>query len=326
MIIKDMHRSQFQLVILLAVLLMLLLTQAKAFQFMFLRNYGTMAWLKGDFPAAYSIFETLAMAHPSDPILHWRLYNIYERAGLTSRAISQLRLSGYDWQTLTQIGDTFLWPAQDWSNALLWYTRAWDLHENSTILFKLGHAYELSGDLLSAMDVYTQALQINTFENDEVDASNALVRLASIYRTKFEDVDKALLLATQSLELNKFGTRIEDKAQAYYLQGEIGSRQGRDSSFCIERYQSALETFPDHYWANLMLGWEYYRAGQSFEVAVSQMRHAISLQPENKWGYLVLADLYVEVGNVAEAAQYYEQVLILAPDDLTAIQFLQNNP
>jgi tetratricopeptide (TPR) repeat protein len=193
-------------------------------------------------------------------------------------------------------------------------------------LFKLGRAYEATGAPRLAVDAYTQALRLSTFETGEVGASNVLVRLASLYRVEFTDPDKALALADQALALNKFGTRPADQAQAYYLQGEIGSQQGRDPSYCIERYQRALEAYPDHYWANLMLGWEYYRAGQSLDSAVNQMHDAISLQPKNEWGYLILAGLYAEVGNLAEARQYYEQVLRLDPANWPASQFLQNNP
>ncbi len=325
MISKSIRQSRFCLVI-LAAILPLLLTQTKVFQFIFVRNYGAVAWLKGDLSTARSTLETLVKDRPSDSILHWCLYNIYEEEGLTTKAISHLRLSGYDWQTLSKMGDTFLWPAQDWSNALLWYTRARNLHENSTILFKLGRIYEFSEEPLLAFEVYTRALQINTFETNEVDISNTLVRLASIYRNKHNDPNTALLLADQALELDRFGTHLDEKAEAYYLQGEIGALQGRTPSFCIEKYQRALEISPKHYWVNLRLGIEYYRAGLALETAVAQMQYAISLQPESKWGYLLLANLYAEVGNVVEAKQYYEHVLILAPDDLTALKFLQNNP
>lgn len=317
---------QRQYYVILSGMFGLLLTGVAAFQSAIWRNSGTLAWLKGDLSTARSALEMAVKDQPADSILHWHLYGIYEREGLTSMAISQLRLSGYDWQTLSHMGDTFLWSAQDWANALLWYARARNVHENSTILFKLGRVYELSGVPLSAVDFYTQALQLNTFETNEVDASNVLVRLATIYRVEFSDHDKALALATQALALDQFGTRAEDRAQAYYLQGEIGSQQGRDPAFCIERFQQALKAFPDHYWANLLLGREYYRAGLPLEVAANQMRYAISLLPQNKWGYLMVAALYAEAGNIAEATRYYKQVLTLAPDDLTATQFLQNNP
>lgn len=288
-----------------------------------LRNGGLIARLHGQSEMSRSLLERVVN---KDRMLYWHLYGLYDQLGDANNAMESLRRSGFDWQTLMGIGDGYIWPAQDWEQALLWYTKTRKVHENSTILFKLGRVYELSGDSNQAFVLYQQSLQIDVFEGNEVGRSAVLTRLATIHRSYFNDVEQALVLTTDALALDRFGELFEEKAQAFYLVGEIGAKQGRDASYCIEQYQRAIELSPTHFWANLLLGQEYYRAGLPLEKAVRQIEHAISLQSQNKWGYLILAGLYAKAEDIDAAKRWYHQVLTLDSDDQTASQFLAQHP
>lgn len=304
------------------VLVLLLLTQTARVRDIFLRNQGVLARLHGDFAEARDSLASL----PLTPLLHWHLYNIYAAEGIEEKALVHLHLSGYSWQTLLNLGDAYTWPALDWDSAQRWYERAWQAHQNSTILFKLGMAYEAKKEWVSSRDAYTQSLQMAAFENEQVGASNALVHLAKVYVNGFDDLDKAFPLTERSLALDAFGQLSRDKALAYYLQGEIGERRGQDVAYVIERYQRALALNPDHYWANLRLANAYYRAGYPLEKARALMLHAISLLPDSKWGYRLLADMYADAGYTVEAGEYYMIVLRIDPEDTIAKEFIERTP
>ena len=288
-----------------------------------LRNNGSLALLQGDVIKAKMIFERFEV---DETWKYWHLYRIYEQINEPDKARIALRATGYDWQTLMRLGDMYIWPTQDYANALSWYAGAQKINENSTLLYQQGHVHALMGDFELAIDFYNQALQMDSFKTEEIDVSNTLVRLASIYDVAFADDEEAWELAARALAVDEFGTHLEDKAYAYYLQGRIESSRGEDPQISIAKYNLALDVVPDYYWANLMLGWDYYRAERPLTESVSQIEYAISLDPQNKWGYLILAGLYVDIGNIPAARELYEQVLELDSNDSTAIEFIQDNP
>jgi tetratricopeptide (TPR) repeat protein len=287
-----------------------------------LRNRGTVSWLHGDAAAAKPLLEPLMGGEGRDTALRWHLYGIYDALGLRAPAARQLRSSGLEWRELVNIADVHVWPGEDWETALVWYRRALILQENSTVLFKMGRAYELNHQPWWALDAYNRALELADFGSGEVGASDVLVRLASLHIRELHDLERAQVLVDQALELDQFGAQMDEKAEAYYLRGQVGSKQGRDPTFCIRQYRQTLEIAPEHYWANLNLGWEYQRLGLLDE-AVDQIRYAISLRPEGKWGYLFLAEVYVNAEELAKAERYYRQVLEIDPEDGDARQFLQ---
>jgi tetratricopeptide (TPR) repeat protein len=87
----------------------------------------------------------------------------------------------------------------------------------------------------------------------------------------------------------------------------------------ISALEKIVEDYPDKAVAYQELGALYYKQGQT-ENALSSYRKAMQLEPENIAAQKNLADFYyAELGQADEALKIYENILIVAPDDVQTL-------
>ena len=87
----------------------------------------------------------------------------------------------------------------------------------------------------------------------------------------------------------------------------------------ISALEKIVEDYPEKAVAYQELGALYYKQGQ-IENALSSYRKAMQLEPENIAAQKSLADFYyAELGQADEALKIYENILVVAPDDVQTL-------
>lgn len=101
-------------------------------------------------------------------------------------------------------------------------------------------------------------------------------------------------------------------------QGEVGR--------ALVYYLAALQRFPQDLLLTYELAWAYHLAGDEAQAAAA-IRRAMELSPAPNQSFLLRAALIDEAaGNVVDARHWYEQLLLLQPDNQTALNGLARLP
>jgi len=79
-----------------------------------------------------------------------------------------------------------------------------------------------------------------------------------------------------------------------------------------------------HYEANVRLGLLYWRNERNLQKAEQFLLKAVGIRPDLRWAYWELAEIYREVGDMANTAEMYQNVLMLNPDDEEAKEALKS--
>lgn len=200
--------------------------------------------------------------------------------------------------------------ARQFTAALNWYQRAAALQpELADSWYHQGLTYQDLGEWTTARRALQRAVQAPIF--DLVGYSTRYYRLGMVERFHFQPplMNEALNAFATAIQLNDFSSGYE-AADSYYQHGNLVEQTNQ--SLALQDYQKALELYPQHYWAHLLLGRLLYKTSRDVSRAEAEMYHALNLWPDNgtrKWPYRFLGDMYREAGMMAQAEWAYRQVL-----------------
>lgn len=107
-------------------------------------------------------------------------------------------------------------------------------------------------------------------------------------------------------------------AGAYYLLGHILVMDGRKPEEAIRVFSKGAQLQPEN--ANMQIGLAHamIEAGR-YEDALGQLRNVLPRASNNSTAHLLLGDVYLNQGNLAEAAREYSQALNLEPKQVWAM-------
>jgi len=102
-------------------------------------------------------------------------------------------------------------------------------------------------------------------------------------------------------------------ADTYHKQAEIFRSQKRYAE-AIAGFRRAVEIYPEHSGAYLLLGMSIYESGGDFAAAEAALLTAIELAPNGKWAYQQLGRIYDQEGQRDSAEAMYIRALAIDPD------------
>jgi tetratricopeptide (TPR) repeat protein len=229
------------------------------------------------------------------------------------------------WQTAGGMADEFIRRGQlaedDGQSevALEWYERAALMSpEWADIRFYIGSIRQDEQQWVLALQAYDDALRLGRFR--DIGASDVYLQRGLIYQlsTEFKDLDAAVQMYDQALNMNQFSTD-GLKAEVYYRRGETYGWQNSELEKRLESYRQAVMLNPDHYWARLRLGYALYWTHGELASAEAAILQAVERWPADdvnkKWAYLYLGNIYRDADLTDEAIIAYEEALRFDPED-----------
>jgi adenylate cyclase len=184
------------------------------------------------------------------------------------------------------------------------YSRAWALKALAQVTLHFGYNIGEEDGLAAA----NRAIQLdpNLAEAYSVKARAALGRRD--FATANREIEAALRLAPESWEVNK------DAATVFVWQ--------HDYLKALPFYQKCVALFPEdlHSWDIILM---CYRAlgdqaaiRRNAEQMLIQAQAIVDREPNNQHAYARGANALVAIGDIAAASEWFERVLLLAPDNI----------
>jgi tetratricopeptide (TPR) repeat protein len=214
----------------------------------------------------------------------------------------------------------------EYEMALKWFDRAAILDPLSgDPWYYMGLAYEDSERWDQALDAYERAIEKGSF--GLAGSSGPWCRMAMIYALVIDPpLTKDALSAYESAMLeNDFGTAPGTPSQhrtanCHFEYGDlIRQLEGSDAApRYTNLFERALEFFPEHYRARVLLGAAYYERDGNLEAAEREIGSAIRQAPQNKRAYFVLASIYSREEMRDQAAGAFNRILEIDPNDVKA--------
>ena len=220
-----------------------------------------------------------------------------------------------------------------YEEALEWYDRAVAAEPDSgDPWYYTGLAYEGLGQWDKALAAYGRALEVGGFNS--VGRSSPYCRMGALYqeRSGAEWTEEALTAYQAAAERNEWGTaglgteHDYEVANCYYDYGALMRQvEGlQTASWYVPQFERALEIFPRHYRARVLLGAAYYERDGDLAAAEREINVAIQQSPRDKRAYYVLGSIYRHEGMEAQAVDAYTKILAVDPDDERARRILQD--
>jgi len=210
---------------------------------------------------------------------------------------------------------------------------------NAGLFYSRGNAYYDFGNLKYAESDYARAFELDSnnatyvlgwsdclFDMNEVSKA---VEMLENYQLRIPGnpdimfslaVDYFLLPQPkypQSIDLlNEILKQDIQNAPAYFYKGLVFKEWG-DTTKAISSFQTCTEVDPDYYDAWLQLGLLYADKGDP--LAVNYFDNAIAVSDSSREAEYAKAKYFQDKGNLAEAIEYYRQMVIKDPQDADAL-------
>jgi tetratricopeptide (TPR) repeat protein len=204
--------------------------------------------------------------------------------------------------------------------ALTWYKRAVLLAPDWGMpWYYLGRLYEDLGKWDDAIESFRKAEE---YIDSIAEISGSLYfRLGRRLKAHKEPPDSATLLRYYEAALASDNFVLSwERLDAHIHRGDILYRQGRVQE-ALREYKWLVDTEPSYYWGHARLGRAIWEVSGDIDEAEKHLKQAIVLRPKEKWAYLRLGHIYREAGRQIDATYAYHRVLIIDPQDKTALQF-----
>jgi tetratricopeptide (TPR) repeat protein len=116
-----------------------------------------------------------------------------------------------------------------------------------------------------------------------------------------------------------------DQAYTHIHRGEIyqNLKEEYSSAQVIEEFNRASMLSPKDYWVMLTIGNEYLYYLNDFDQAETYYRQAMAVNDKYPYAYLSIGEVYLERGDKAAAADWYQQALDHEPNWQPALDRLQ---
>jgi tetratricopeptide (TPR) repeat protein/TolB-like protein len=253
------------------------------------------------------------------------------------------------------LGESY-YSLNSFEEAILEFNKAIALKPDfATAYFNLGNAIYRRGALAEIVDAFWALLEVqNVPEGSNGSLESPLEGLEDLreksrienpdkvlhsmigaYRTALE-YDKSFYEASYNLALSYenmgnldsteyfYKLAIEqnpDLSQAHMRLGKLYDSQAR-YDLALQEYKKVVEIEPDYFAANPKLG-EPYRYVDVIETVLNEHMDTLKRNPNDKDALEVVGKIYVSLGRLGQAEEYYQQLVDLSPNDIIAQQTLR---
>jgi tetratricopeptide (TPR) repeat protein len=175
-----------------------------------------------------------------------------------------------------------------------------------------GLVYEDREQWTLALSAYAHAIELGSFR--QAPSSGPHYRSGVIYQRRLPtpSIEAALALYDQAIEMDGF-TVDRDRADCHYRRAEILRLQKADPELYIAGFRRAIEIYPRHSGAHLLLGVSIYGRDKDFATAEAELLLARELAPQGKWPCYHLGRIYEQEGDQEQAERMYSQALEIDP-------------
>ncbi len=230
------------------------------------------------------------------------------------------------WQTAGRMPEEFVQRGErsrklgQYGEALEWYMRAVTLDPGwGRPWYHMGLMYEDMAAWDEALEAFHQA-EILADSIQELSGS-LYFHLGQLQHKHMEppDLPAALSSYQAAVAADRFSQDWE-RIYAHYERGDVLRRMGRMPE-AMQEFRWVVGDQPNHYWGRAWLGASIWQVDGDLGEAEKHLKQAMALNPEEKGAYLLLGQIYQEAGRSAEAADVYQRVLTIDPENKAALQF-----
>jgi tetratricopeptide (TPR) repeat protein len=217
---------------------------------------------------------------------------------------------------IVQVAD-LLYSKKKWEQTVKFYHRLVEIYPKQISWYvKLGEAYYHSGKIEFALDVYQQALAI---DSKHYQACFQLINILIEQNKVAEAAQQCshlgeFLLQENRLEqaINVYAKLVEIQADnnlAYHMLGDIYGRLKRAQE-AIHAYHYAISIQPDFAPTYHNLG-DVFLEQQNWKLAASAYRHSTRIDAHSPWSYPRLGDALANQGEIEQASECYYRAVKL---------------
>jgi tetratricopeptide (TPR) repeat protein len=176
-------------------------------------------------------------------------------------------------------------------------------------------------DWPGALDAFARAVELGRFEY--APASSPHYYAGAIYQRRLSEpqIEAALAEYERALKLDDFESAWQ-RADAHHKRAEILWSQ-KAYAEAIAGFRQAIEIYPGHSGAHLLLGVALYESEKDLAAAEAALLAAQKLSPKGKWSYYQLGRIYEQEGQQERAEQMYERAVELDPGFAEAARRLE---
>lgn len=254
------------------------------------------------------------------------------------------------------LGESY-YALNSFEEAILEFNKAIALKPDfATAYFNLGNAIYRRGALAEIVDAFWALLEVQYVpegsngtppesplqgledlrEKSRIEDPGKVMRsMISAYRTALE-YDKSFYEASYNLALSYENMGNPDSSEYFY---KLAIEQNPDLSqahmrlgklydsrakyeLALQEYKKVVEIDPDYFAANPKLG-EPYRYIDVIETVLNENMDILKRNPNDKEALEVVGKIYVSLGRLGQAEEYYQQLVDLSPNDVIAQQTLR---
>lgn len=253
------------------------------------------------------------------------------------------------------LGESY-YSLNSFEEAILEFNKAIALKPDfATAYFNLGNAIYRRGALAEIVDAFWALLEVQPLpegtngssgsplagleelrEKSRIEDPDIVLRkMISAYRIALQ-YDKSFYEASYNLALSYENMGNQDSAEYFYKLAidqkpdlsQAHMRLGKlyDSQakydLALQEYKKVVAIEPDYFAANPKLG-EPYRYVDVIEEVLSENMAALKKNPNDKDALEVVGKIYMSLGRLGQAEEYYQQLVDLSPNDIIAQQTLR---
>lgn len=134
------------------------------------------------------------------------------------------------------------------------------------------------------------------------------------------ELNNALSHLSVAISIGEF-SKESYEIDAHFERGEV-LRKLNQPELALREYDWVIDKQPSNYWSHVALGMLYWRL-RDYSQAEQMLLTAVSLRPDINRAYEKLADIYIEQGNIREAINTYNDILLLDPQNQYAKDQIQ---
>ncbi len=209
--------------------------------------------------------------------------------------------------------------AQAWSGRLVEARQTWGQVQDRRFIFAAGQGMEAAGQWEAAVQVYLEAL---TIDSAEPGLSNIYFQIAHLQHKRRQppQLPAAQQAYLQAILYDDYPIDAWQRAASHRSLGDVYAELG-NAPAAVDQYARALQLDPA-YDVRLDYARALWAANRPNE-AIQTLQQAIQNEPQRKLAYALLGEYYRERNETGKAINIYTQLLALDPTDDRVQRILQ---